>query len=222
MAHLLKVEALKEKEEAERRVEEEWQAKEKRKENEWLQLEAEEREKELALERERQEATEHQHLADLKEKEEAREHKQLKDLEAKEKEEKEREKGKADEANELALQVAGAPLASDGNTEVDPVDPKTVAMAELRNRRAITEGKKRAHSAGSQKRKVRSRSLVDDSEVEGGDASAGPSMPKQLKTEPVPQAKDKVFTGNGAWCHRCSMVFVDFIFFRALWKVPGR
>ncbi len=222
MAHLLKVEALKEKEEAERRVEEERQAKEKRKENEWLQLEAKEREKELALERERQEAMERQHLADLKEKEEATEHKQLEDLEAKEKEEKEREKEKADEANELALQAAGALSASDGDTEVDPVDPKTVAMAELRNRRAITEGKKRVHSAGSQKRKVWSRSLVDDSEVEGGDALAGPSMPKRLKTEPVPQAKDKVFTGNGAWCHHCSTVFVDFIFFRALWKVPGR
>ncbi len=125
------------------------------------------------MERERQEATERQHLADLKEKEEAPEHKRLEDLEAKEKEEKEREKEKADEVNKLALQVAGAPSVSDGDTEVDPADPKTVAMAELRNRWAITKGKKRVHSAGSQKRKVRSRSLVDDSEVEGGDASAG-------------------------------------------------
>ncbi len=56
---------------------------------------------------------------------------------------------------------------SDGDTEEDPADPKTAAMAELRKRRAITKGKKRAHSVGSRKHKVRSASLVDDSEVEG-------------------------------------------------------
>ncbi len=166
LACLLKVEALKkEKEEAERRAEEERKAEAKRKEDERV-------------------------AKELKEKEEATECKRLEDLEAKEK-----EKEKEDEANELALQVAGAPSASDGDTEEDPADPKTAAMAELRKRRAITEGKKRAHSVGSRKRKVQSASLVDDSEVEGGNVSAGPSTPKRLKTEPAPQANDKVFSG---------------------------
>ncbi len=202
-AHQLKVELLRqEKLEAERkaeekRLEEEQKTKEKRKEDERIAKELQEQ----------AEAVEHKRLADLKEKED---------------EEKEKEKEKEDEANEAALQAASAPSASDGDTKVDPADPKTVVMAELRNRQAITEGKKRACSTGSRKHKVRSRSLVDDSEVEGGDALAGLSMPKRLKTEPVPQVKDKVFTGNSAWCRCCSAVFVDFGFFRALWKVPGR
>ncbi len=168
LACLLKVEALKkEKEEAERRVEEEQKAEAKRKEDERV-------------------------AKELKEKEEVVERKRLEDLEAKEK-----EKEKEDEANELALQVVGALSASDGDTEENLADLKIAAMAELRKRRAITEGKKRAHSAGSRKHKVRSASLVDDSEVEGGNVLAGPSTPKRLKTEPAPQANDKVFSGNG-------------------------
>ncbi len=65
-----------------------------------------------------------------------------------EKEDKEREKEqeKEDEANELALQAAGVLLASDGDTEADPVDPKTAAMTELRRRRSIAKGKKRAET----------------------------------------------------------------------------
>ncbi len=122
LVRLLKVEALKkEKEEAERRAEEERKAEVKRKEDERV-------------------------AKELKEKEEAVERKRLEDLEAKEKE---KEKEKEDEVNKLALQVAGAPSASDGDIEEDLADPKTAAMAKLRKRRAITKGKKRACSTGS-------------------------------------------------------------------------
>ncbi len=185
------------------KLEEERKVEEKRQEDKWIRLEAEKAAKEL------------------KEREDAAECKQIEDLEAKEKE---KEKEKEDEANKLALVAAGAPSASKGDTEVDPADPKTAAIAELRKRRAITEGKKRACSTESQKCKVQSASLVDDSGVEGGNASAGPLMPKRLKTEPVPQGKDKIFTGNGVWYRRCSTVLVDFffLFFRVLWKVSGR
>ncbi len=118
-------------------------------------------------------------------------------MEAKEKEEKEKEK--EDEANELALQAVGALLVSDGDGEVDPADPKTATMAELRRRRKITKGKKKADDPESWKCKVRSASRVEDSEDEMGSASAGPLTPKHLKTEPAPQANDKVFSGNGVW-----------------------
>ncbi len=112
-AHQLKVEVLRqEKLEAERKAEE------KRLEDEQLWLEAE-KELALALEREKQEAVEHQRLADLKEKEDR---------------EKEKEKEKEDEANKMVLQAAGAPSASDRDLEVDPVDLKMAAMAELRRR----------------------------------------------------------------------------------------
>ncbi len=169
LAWQLKVEALKqEKIEAERKVEEQ------RQEEEWLQLEAE-KEKELALEREKQEAVERQQLADLKEQEE-------------------KEKEKEDEANELALQASGALLVSDGDTEMDPADPKTAAMAELRKRRKNAKGK--ADVTEPRKRKFQSASVVV-SEGEAGGAPAGPLSPKCLKTEPAPQAKDKVLTGNG-------------------------
>ncbi|KAK0234780.1 hypothetical protein EDD85DRAFT_955633 [Armillaria nabsnona] len=102
LVHLLKVEALrKEKEEAERKVEE------KRQENEQLQLKAEKAE------------------ADRKEKEwlqldaemQMLEHAQLDKLA----ENKKKEKEKEDEANKLALQAAGVQLASDGDSEVDPM-----------------------------------------------------------------------------------------------------
>ncbi len=132
-AHQLKVEVLRqEKLEAERKAEE-W-----RQEEEWLRLEAK-KEKVLALEREKQEAVEHQRLADLKEKEDR---------------EKEKEKEKEDEANELVLQAAGALSASDGDAEVDPADLKTAAMAELRRRHKITKRKKKADDPESQKCKV--------------------------------------------------------------------
>ncbi len=193
-AHQLKVEVLRqEKLEAERKVEE------KRLEEERLWLEAE-KEKALALEREKEVAAEHQRLADLKEQEKAK------------KKKKERE----DEANELALLAAGAPLASDGNSKSDPTDPKAIAMAELKRKHEIAKGKKRERTAEPRKRKLQSASTVDDSEVESGNASAGLSTPKWLKTEPVPQAKDKVFTGNGACYRQCSVQFVDFGFSRAL------
>ncbi len=194
-ACLLKVEALKkEKLEAERRAEEEWKAEEKRKEDERV-------------------------TKELKKKEEAVEHKWLADLKEKEDKKKKKEKEKEDEANEMALQTAGAPSASNRDSKVDPADPKTVTMDELRRRWRITKGKKREHATGFQKRKVQSASLVDDSGVEDENASVGPSTPKRLKTEPVPQAKDKVFTGNGAWYHRYSVLFVHFGFFRVLWQV---
>ncbi len=167
----LKVEALKqEKIEAERKVEEQ------RQEEEWLQLEAE-NEKELALEREKQEATECQRLAELKEQEE-------------------KEKEKENEANKLALQAAGAPSVSDRDTEVDPADPKMAAMAELKKRRKNAKENEKADVAEPRKRKFWSASVVV-SEGEAGGAPVGPLSLKRLKTEPAPQAKDKVLTGNG-------------------------
>ncbi len=110
--------------------------------------------------------------------------------------EKEKENKKEDEANELMLQVAGAPSASDRDAEQDPADPKTVTMAELKRRCKITKGKKKVEPMGSQKRKFWSASMVE-SEEEDRVALAGPSTPKRLKTEPAPLASDKVFTGNG-------------------------
>ncbi len=62
------------------------------------------------MEKEHQEVMEHLRLADLKEK----------------------EKEKEDEANELALQAAGALSASDRDSKMDPADPKMAAMAELK------------------------------------------------------------------------------------------
>ncbi len=41
-------------------------------------------------------------------------------------------KEKEDEANELALQAAGALSASDRDSKMDPADPKMAAMAELK------------------------------------------------------------------------------------------
>ncbi len=84
---------------------------------------------------------------ELQEQEEAVEHKQLADL-------KEKEKEKEDEANEAALQTAGAPSVSDGDSEADPVDPKMATMAELRRRRKITKGKKKANALEPHKHKV--------------------------------------------------------------------
>ncbi len=124
---------------------------------------------------------------ELKEQEEAAEHKRLADL-----------KEKENEANEAALQAAGALLASDRDSEVDPADPKTTAMDELRRRQRITKGKKKADVPEPRKCKVRSASTVEDSDEEAGGASVGPSTPKRLKTEPVPRAEDKVFSGHGA------------------------
>ncbi len=118
-------------------------------------------------------------------------------VDLKEKEDREKEQEKEDEVNELALQAAGVPSASDGDTEADPEDPKTAAMTELRRRRSIVKGKKRVETVGPRKHKFRSDSVVDDSGEEGGCALAGPSSPKQLKTEPALQAQDKVLSGNG-------------------------
>ncbi len=87
------------------------------------------------------------------------------------------------------------PSASDGDSEVDPADLKTAAMAELKRRREIAKGKRRADTAEPRKCKFQSASVVDDSGDEG--AAMGPSTPKRLKTEPVPQSKDKVLKGNG-------------------------
>ncbi len=72
-------------------------------------------------------------------------------------------------------------------------------MAELRRRHKITKGKKKADAPEPHKCKVRSPSMVEDSEDEAGGASAGLSSPKHLKTEPVPWAEDKVFSGHGAY-----------------------
>ncbi len=155
------------------KLEEERKAEEKRQEEERIRLEAKKAAKEL------------------QEREDATERKRIEDLEA----EKEKEKEKEDEVNKLVLVAAGAPSASNGDSEVDPVDPKTTAMAELKRRREIVKGKRRADTAEPRKRKFRSASVVDDSEDEG--VATGPSMPKRLKTEPVPQSKDKVLKGNG-------------------------
>ncbi len=131
----LKVELLRqEKLEAERKVEEkrleeERKAKEKRKEDERV-------------------------VKELQEKEEAMEHKQLADLKEIEDKEKEKEKEKEDEANEMALQAAGAPSASDGDSEADLADLKMATMAELRRRHKITKGKKKADSLEPHKHKV--------------------------------------------------------------------
>ncbi len=118
-------------------------------------------------------------------------------VDLKEKEDREKEQEKEDEVNELALQAAGVPSASDGDTEADPADPKTAAMTELRRRRSVAKGKKRAEPMELRKYKFRSDSVVDDSGEEGGCALARPSTPKRLKTEPAPQAQDKVLSGNG-------------------------
>ncbi len=119
----------KEKLEAERRVEEEWKAEEKKKEDERI-------------------------VKELQEQEEATECKQLADLKEKEDEEKEKEKEEVDEANEAVLQAASAPSVSDRDSEADPVDLKMAAMAELRRRRKITKGKKKANALEPHKRKV--------------------------------------------------------------------
>ncbi|PBK65752.1 hypothetical protein ARMSODRAFT_1022181, partial [Armillaria solidipes] len=155
------------------------------KEKERLRLEAEEKQRKLDLEKKEQE--------EKKALEEAAAKKVVDDL-AKAKE-------KADEDNEKLLAVAGfVPSGEEGDSESDPADPKTVAMAELRKRRRIAEGKKKAGSADGWKRKFRSTSVVESGE--DGNASAGPSGPKRLKTEPEPTAQDKVFTGSGR-CGKC-------------------
>ncbi|PBK99304.1 hypothetical protein ARMGADRAFT_1074186 [Armillaria gallica] len=172
LAWQLKVKALKkEKEEAGRKVEL------KRQEDKQLWLEA----KKAARE--------------LKKKEDAVEHQRLEDLQAKEKKEKEKEK--EDEVNELVSKAAGALLASDRDSEVDLTNSKTAAMAELRMRRKIAKKKNRADAMEPRKGKFQSASMVESEEEEG--ASAGPSTLKCLKTEPAPQAKDKVLTGNPLW-----------------------
>ncbi|PBL01874.1 hypothetical protein ARMGADRAFT_1023266 [Armillaria gallica] len=171
-----KVETLKKvKLEAERKVEE------KRQEEEWLWLEAK-KEKVLALEREKQKAMEHQRLANLKEQENKKKKKEME---------------KKDEANEMALQTAGAPSASDGDLEMDLADPKMAAIAELKRRQRITKGKNKTEGPESQKCKIRSASRVEESKDEVG----GPLTPKCLKTEPAPRAEDKA---DKAICFICS------------------
>ncbi len=51
--------------------------------------------------------------------------------------------------------------------------------------------------------------MVEDSGDKDVVASVRLSMPKCLKTEPAPQAKDKVFSRNSAWFHWFSVIFVD-------------
>ncbi|PBK61668.1 hypothetical protein ARMSODRAFT_981419 [Armillaria solidipes] len=141
------------------------------KEKEQLQLEAKEEQQQLDLkQKELEEATAKAAL------EAAMVKKALDDLvKAKEKE---------DEDNEKLLAAARIVLSGkDGNSELDLMDPKTVAMAELRKRRKIAERKK----AGGE----------DD-----GNASAGLLRPKHLKMDPEPMAQDKVFTGSGH-CGKC-------------------
>ncbi|PBK62703.1 hypothetical protein ARMSODRAFT_980541 [Armillaria solidipes] len=170
---------------------------EKEKEKERLQLEAEEKE------RLRLEAEEKQRKLDLekREREEDAAKKALEEAAAKKKQD-DLERERQDEENENLLAAAGIPPSGeDGDSESDPADPKTAAMAELRKKCKIVEGKKKAGSAETRKCKVRSTSLVESGE-EGGNASAGPSVPKRLKTEPEPTAQDKVFTGSGRWRRR--------------------
>ncbi len=108
------------------KLKEEWKAEEKRQEDEQIRLEALKAAKEL------------------KEREDATECKQIEDLEAKKKK---KEKEKEDEVNELVLVVADALSASNGDSEVDPMDPKMAAMAELKRRHKIAKGKKREETA---------------------------------------------------------------------------
>ncbi|SJK99875.1 uncharacterized protein ARMOST_03186 [Armillaria ostoyae] len=158
-------------------------------EKERLQLEAEEWQQKLDLEKKEQEEA-----VAKKEQEEATAKKKQNDLD--------RERERRDEENEDLLAAASVPPSGeDGDSELDPADPKTAAIAELKRKRKIAEGKKKMGSVESQKCKVRSTSLVESGE-EGGNASAGPSVPKRLKTEPEPMAQDKVFTGSGR-CGKC-------------------
>ncbi|KAK0429987.1 hypothetical protein EV421DRAFT_1939470 [Armillaria borealis] len=91
------------------------------KERERLRLEAKERQWKLELEE----------AMAKKEQEEAAAKKKQDDLD--------REKERQDEENENLLVAAG----EEGDSESDPMDPKTAAMAELRKRRRIAEGKKK-------------------------------------------------------------------------------
>lgn len=166
------------------KVEAEKKAEEKRQEDEWLQLEAEKAAKEL------------------KEREEATKHKQLEDLDTK----KEKKKDKDDKVNELALLAAGALSMSDRDSEMDLMDLKMAAMAKLKRRQKITKEKRKVDITEPHKCKFRSASIVENEE-EGRDVSAGPLTLKHLKTEPAPQAQDKVFAGNSACLHRVSVLF---------------
>ncbi|KAK0421776.1 hypothetical protein EV421DRAFT_1915322 [Armillaria borealis] len=74
-------------------------------------------------------------------------------------------------------------------------------MAKLRKRCKIAEGKKKVGSAEAQKHKFQSASVVE-SGGEDGNVSAGPLVPKHLKTEPEPMAQDKVYTGS-EHCGKC-------------------
>lgn len=91
---------------------------------------------------------------------------------------KDKQKEKKDEVNKLVLQAAGAPLVSDGDSEVDPADLKTAAMAKLRRKCKIAKGKKRVETMEPQKCKFWSASMMEDSREESGGASAGLSSPK--------------------------------------------
>ncbi|KAK0430295.1 hypothetical protein EV421DRAFT_1913100 [Armillaria borealis] len=114
---------------------------------------------------------------------------------------KEKAKEKKDEDNEKLLVAAGiVPSGEERDSESDPVDRKTVAMAKLRKRCRIAEGKKKAGSMDSWKRKFQLASVVESGE--DGNALVGLLGPKHLKTEHEPMAQDKVFTGSGH-CGKC-------------------
>ncbi len=113
------------------------------------------------------------------------------------KEQEDKEKEKEDEVNEMALQAADALSASNGDLEMDPADLKMATMDELKRRWRITKGKNKAEALESRKHKIWSASRVEESEDEAGGALVGSSTPKHLKTEPAPQAEDKVFSENG-------------------------
>ncbi len=76
----------------------------------------------------------------------------------------------------MALQAAGAPSVSDGDSKADPTDPKTAVMAELKRKREIAKGKRRADTREPQKRKFWSASMVEDSGDEGASAGHHPSI----------------------------------------------
>ncbi|KAK0421775.1 hypothetical protein EV421DRAFT_1746169 [Armillaria borealis] len=114
---------------------------------------------------------------------------------------KEKVKELEDEDNENLLVAAGIVASGEeGDSKLDSVDLKSMAMAELRRRCKIVEGKKKAGAIGTQKHKFRSASMVESGEE--GNVLAGPSVPKRLKMEPEPTAQDKVFTGSGC-CGKC-------------------
>ncbi len=91
------------------------------------------------------------------------------------------------------MQEAGIPSASEGDSKSDLVNPKTIAMPKLKRKQEIVKGKRKVGTVELWEWKFQSVSVMD-SEEEEENMSVGLLRPKQLKTEPGPQAKDRVFS----------------------------